>query len=203
MITALLGVIGSGKDFQANQLVFLGAAKIDFKDALLDMASDLVGFDVRLDYGWFKKSLLGVRRPDNSFQEEHVRAMCNEIVERNPDAMTGRMLLQRLGTDVMRKRDADYWADEWQRRAAAKLVEVESVVVADCRFLNEVRAIRELAKPFELNHEFVFCDYHSDQYDPNQAHESEKLAQALLKLGLHDGDKITPEHFRAAGEMMA
>lgn len=97
---------------------------------------------------------------------------------------SGRRLLQRLGTEVMRKRDPDYWVKAWIIKAEEARKAGFNVCVADCRFRNEAEVI--LANGGEL----VFCDYHSNRYDAGQAHESEHLAQRMLALGLKDGDAV-------------
>jgi hypothetical protein len=180
-VTAFIGVIGAGKDYRANRLCYGGAVvRLDFKDALLDMASDLVGYDVREDYEWFKASVVGVRRP---------KTLENKVVEWMrgvPEALTGRGLLQRLGTDVMRKRDPDYWTRQWSQRARW-ILQRRSIAVADCRFDNEVAAIRKL----DPEARFIFCNYtKSKRYDPANPHESEKMAQRLLALGAKDGEQL-------------
>ena len=55
------------------------------------------------------------------------------------------------------------------------------IVTADVRFANEVKAIGS------SDHHFVFCDYHSDRYNPAPDHESEKLTQSLLAKGYTNG----------------
>lgn len=194
MIIAFLGVIGSGKDHRAKGMHPNVFKRVDFKDELLDMASDLAGYDVREDYDWFKHAVVGMRKPGNPFVEGMLTSDIREMTARNPDLMTGRRLLQRLGTDVMRKRDPEYWVNAYRKRVAIVSAQGMNVVTADCRFMNEVSALRDLRASF------TFCNYPSPRYDPSSTHPSEQLAQALLKAGLHDGQEITAGDFARCHE---
>ena len=195
-IVAYIGVIGSGKDFSANKLVTeKGYVRLYFKDALLDMASDLAGYDVRADYDFFKEHIVGVRRSENPFKLSFARSDCVDMQNEHPDLMTGRRLLQRLGTEVMRKRDPDYWAEAFTASARKILKSDKSIVCADCRFKNEVDAIRGIVGYKFFTARFIFCDYKSGRYDPASKHASEKMAQTLLALGLKDQEPIEDGHF--------
>lgn len=199
-IVAFLGVIGGGKDHQANKLTAAGThVRVDFKDGLLRLASDIVGYDVREDYDWVKEHVIGVHRPNNPLSVAFCEHEWQETLRRFPDLMTGRKLLTRLGTEGMRKRDEDYWAKQFTATALAHLSEGRSVVNADCRFMNEVRAIKSIGVPCH----FVFCDYRSSRYNPTLPHESEALAQSLLDLGLRDGEVISDHQFAAAAGALA
>jgi hypothetical protein len=182
-IIGLVGVIGSGKTYQRDLLVKKGFVAIDFKDELIDMCEDLVGYGIRDNYDKFKESIVGME-PLNA--REYTRSY--------PMAMTGRRLLQRLGTDVMRNRDPEYWIKAWHRKALVALGQGKSVAVADVRFENEVDEILRLGKdlPDQVKTRIVFCNYHSHQYNDKSNHESEKLAQSLIRLGLKDQDEVTP-----------
>lgn len=197
-LTAFVGVIGSGKDYSAEKLQSEGRIRVDFKDGLLDMASDLCGYDVRADYDFFKRNVVGIRRSCNPLLTGAMFHSYREQMAANPDIMTGRRLLQRLGTDVMRRRDPLYWVSMFQSRVRALLGSGNDVVCADCRFLNEVEAIRALGG------EVRFCDYRSSRYDASGKHESEALAVALLKIGLANGQLIEQCHVeKAADELSA
>jgi hypothetical protein len=199
MITVFCGPIGSGKDYRANKLKDEGHVRIDFKDDLIDLCSDIVGFDIRPEYGFFKDMIVGWRKPSNPLVEAFMRGEVAEILRKHPETITGRKMLQRVGTEAMRKRDPNYWVHQFSLQASATLAKgVPGVVVADCRFANEVHAIKEFGQS-----RFVFCDYRSERYDPSTDHESERLAQALLRMDLKDGQEITPHHFECAFGMLA
>jgi hypothetical protein len=145
---------------------------------LIDMAEDLVGFPIRNDYDGFKHRIVGL-------PESYTYAVAD-----NPAAMTGRRLLQRLGTEVMRKRDSDYWAKAWADKAKESIGKGLDVVAADVRFENEIMVMRDLAKETRSDLEIIFCDYRSDRYDSSSRHPSEELAQRLLNMGLSDGEVL-------------
>jgi hypothetical protein len=196
-VIAFIGVIGSGKDYQANLLVEKGFVRIDFKDALIDMASDLAGYDVRHDYDWFKEHIVGVKRSINPLMTAHYISDDKRVQTNHPEVMTGRRLLQRLGTEVMRKRDPDYWAKAWFKAAVKVIKDGGNVTCADCRFPNEVQAIRRLSDEWcRINDQnkriskLIFCDYRSGRYDDKSTHESEKMAQAILRSGVKDGQEL-------------
>ena len=197
-ITAHLGCIGGGKDHQTNLLVAQGSVRVDFKDSLLDLAADIAGYDIRADYDFFKRAIVGVKRPDNQLMLAYALEDMKKLEQANPDVMTGRRLLTRLGTEAMRKRDKDYWVHLYVQAAGKILANGMDVTTADCRFLNEVRAVRNLSAEAR----FVFCDFRSERYDPLYAHESERLAQALLKIGAKDGQLLTSKEFREAAEVL-
>lgn len=58
--------------------------------------------------------------------------------ENKPPAV--RALLQNYGTEVRRRDNPDYWVNKWLE----KVIKKENVVVDDCRFLNEARAVKDL-----------------------------------------------------------
>ncbi len=194
MIVAFIGVSGSGKDYRKELLLGDGYFGVDFKDELLDMASDLVGFDVRRNYDYFKENIVGLTvhdpRPYAPCMNYPAHTVTAEILAQYPKALTGRVLLQRLGTEVMRKRDERYWTKAWKEKAKGILEMGHNVAVADCRFGNEVAEIVSLAEELDVPYKLVFCDYHSKRYNPNMLHESEAMAQGLLKMGYKDGQEI-------------
>jgi len=193
-IVAHVGVIGSGKDYQSDKLVRdHGFVRLDFKDALIDMCSDLVGHDIREYYDAFKRHSVGLPYyDDNSIMRQIAWQDDAEFLRRYPSVMTGRVLLQRLGTDVMRKRDPEYWVKQFKTRAHEIFMEGRSIACADCRFPNEIDAILGGKHAPEIK----FCDYKSPRYDPFSSHGSERMAQKLLAMGLRDGEAITLHHFR-------
>ena len=193
-VVAFCGVKGSGKDFQASKLQAQGHVWIDFKHELQDMVSDIIGYDCRESYEWFKEFPVGMRRPENELMANFVVQDARELMRKYPEIMTGRRLLQRVGTEAIRKRHPNYWAEAWYNRAMKAIRDGMSVTVADCRFENEVRFIRKTS----IETKFIFCDYRSYRYDAADKHESEVMAQALLRAGLSDGQEISHQHFTDA-----
>lgn len=196
-IIGFIGVIGSGKNYQQDLLVKRGFIALNFKDELVAMAQDLVGFPIQDDYELFKELVVGFNRPGanlvDNYPKEKMFQINKECLEYFPKAMTGRRLLQRLGTNVMRKRDPDYWVNAWSKKAEEYLRGGYSVAVNDVRFGNEIKAIKHFNcmsfAPIETK--IIFCNYKSDRYDATSIHPSETLAQKLLSLGLKDGDEVS------------
>lgn len=193
-ITCFVGVIGSGKDFHAGKLQEQGYQRIDFKDELIRMVSDIVGFDVSKEYDWFKDAIVGIRDPGNPLVQGMHRAWMKELLNSHPNIMTGRQLLQRVGTDAIRSRHPDYWVDCFKREVADATAQGKKVVNADCRFENEVLAVVSI----DEDAKFIFCNYRSPRYNPYATHQSEQMAQALLRAGKMDGDEMTANEVLAA-----
>ncbi len=201
-IAVHIGVIGAGKDYRSSKLAEAGYGRADFKDALLDMVSDIAGYDVRADYEWFKDHPVGVMRPSNPLAEAFLHSEWVGIMSKHPEIITGRKLLTRVGTEAMRKRHPNYWVDQFIAKAGRILgVEGRGVANSDCRFFNEIEAIKRLSYN-KIPSTFIFCDFRSSRYNPKLDHASEKLAQTLLGMGLKDGETITDHHSSTAAEIM-
>ncbi len=202
MIIAFIGVIGSGKNYQQDLLTSRGAVALDFKDALIAMCSGLVGYDIRKDYDLFKETIAGMSAPGapihKCMQREPARKITIDVLANYPLAMTGRRMLQRLGTDVMRAREPNYWADQWVKKARELVSSGISIACADARFINEIQAIKTLTVLPFVTCEFIFCNYKSDRYNATDPHPSESLAQKLLRSGCVDGQKLSYEEILRA-----
>jgi hypothetical protein len=195
--------MGSGKDYRSDKLVAVGnVRRHDFKDELLAMVSDIAGYDVRKDYSWFKEHPVGVMRPKDPLQEAFLRSEWNAILAKYPGIITGRDLLQRVGTEAIRSRQPEYWVNAFLKAAGTSLTKGVSVVNADCRFFNEIEAIQGFHSEGGIPYAFIFCNFKSPRYNPSFNHASEKLAQTLLKMGLVDGEVITDYQFNKAAKIM-
>lgn len=156
-VYVFIGVIGSGKSYYADYVAKKhNAVRLDFKDALISMTYTLLGVPESYDYELFKKSEYQVPGTDLKF--------------------TGREILQRLGTQVVRNTiDSDYWCKALIRKIDA-LPEGVPVAIADCRFLNEVLSLSN----DKYNVKFYLTNFHSPRYDNWCQHDSERLAQLVL-----------------------
>lgn len=193
-LIGFIGVIGSGKNYQKDLLLKQGYAGIDFKDELIAVSEDLLGFEITSKYDLFKETVVGVTKPGVDMSEDVMRRVSNRFLAQFPNAMTGRSMLQRMGTEVMRKRDPDYWVKAWARKAVEALKGGRGVACADVRFRNEIEALWGLGKELGVKSKIIFCDFHSDRYNEKSPHESERLAQHLLAEGLKDGDQVLWSH---------
>lgn len=120
----IIGITGRkrhGKNTAAEGLVPLGFEVIGFADDLKDAALQL---NPRIENGWRLKTLV------ERYGWEHVK-------DHYPEA---RRILQRLGTDVVRTRDPEFWLKVFRQ----KLTPGRKVVVADVRFDNEAELVRSL-----------------------------------------------------------
>ena len=164
-LVSYLGVLGGGKDFSANKLVKEGYIKVAFAD------------------DWFKKLSIGMRPEISISSDRNLKSSYAPPYPFNKE-LTGRQFLQNLGTEGIRKRDPDFWARITKQKIQKLLDEGKKVVTTGSRFLNEVKVLSELGA------QFIFCNYKSDRYDDKNTHESEALAQSLLKRGYKDQDIV-------------
>ena len=164
-IIAFCGVIGSGKDYEANKYIDQEYKLINFADALKKIL--------------FKT--LKIKNIDHQKYELFKDSHWNSVGMF--PSVTGRDLLQ-LGNHVRHIIDEDIWVNAWE-----KLIQNESLIVtSDCRYLNEAKRI------ITLGGEIFFCNYKSLKYNSKTNFESERLSQELLKKGYQHGDNLT-EYF--------
>ncbi len=170
-IVCFTGVIGSGKDYQAQKLIEKGYTKIDFADALRREASEILEYDITKNYEIFKKYAIPKHFvPSSLFGLE----------------ITGREFLQWLG-NKRRQEDKDYWCRKWEDEV---LNTMSPIVCSDLRYPNELK----IASEFNL--EIYFTNYKSNRYESDNPHQSERLAQRLLNDGFKHMQKLTPEEIK-------
>ncbi|MBA3875598.1 MAG: hypothetical protein C0498_01455 [Anaerolinea sp.] len=153
---ALIGPQGSGKTTLARALGQYGWEHLSFADPLREIAACAYG---PID----KAAHYEVRRSGATVE------------------ITGRELLQALGTDAIRRQlDEDFWVKSLVRRLAPG----RHYVVDDCRFPNEERALRE--------HGFRFIRL-VGRAGPQRDHESEFHWPAFRYDATVDTSADTPE----------
>lgn len=173
-----LGVIGSGKDYRADQYIKSQDSKvikINFADALKEEAWQILGW-----------------APSSEDEYEEFKSIV--IVDIGRNRLTGREFLQNLG-EYRRSQNINYWAKLWQGKVGDALMWGTSVVCSDLRHANELKIALELCVKYgiDLDDSFVFCNYESDKYNNTDTHISERLAQKLLKLDYNDGSSVPKE----------
>lgn len=181
-IYVFIGKAGSGKNFYAEMLKKELSGKdwvgIDFKDTLIEKTTAFVGYDITKNYNAFKENVVGYTDLQIS----------KEIKNKFPLVLTGRELLQKLGTEVFRNTmGKDFWVNELAKKVNIALAKGKSIYCCDCRFGNELAYFLELLKQ-GVKVRFVHCDYKSDRYMDKSDHASEIMAQELcdvVKEGHH------------------
>lgn len=131
MIIGVCGFIGSGKDTVADYLVNVHHFRREsFAATLKDAVSAIFGWDREMLEGRTRSSREWREQPDVWWSERLGREI------------TPRWILQHWGTEVCRSHFHD---DIWIASLENKLrTNLDDVVISDCRFPNEIAAIRRL-----------------------------------------------------------
>lgn len=130
MLIACLGLIGSGKDTVADHLVTHYEFKREsFASALKDAAAAV--------FNWDRELLEGKTKEAREWREQVDVWWANRL---GIPHLTPRWVLQQWGTQVFRHHFHD---DIWIASLENKLQNnTRNVVISDCRFPNEVSAVR-------------------------------------------------------------
>jgi hypothetical protein len=130
-IIGICGFIGSGKDTAADYLVNFHEFRRDSFAATLKDAVAAV-------FGWDRELLEGRTKAAREWREQ-VDPWWSERLQR-PD-LTPRLVLQLWGTEVCRRSFHD---DIWIASLEARLLNSrDNIVISDCRFPNEISAIKQ------------------------------------------------------------
>lgn len=129
MILGVTGFIGSGKDTIADYLcTFHGFKRLSFAASLKDAISNI--------FGWDRELLEGTTKTSREWREK-VDPWWSEKLGRE---ITPRWVLQFWGTEVCRN---GFHQDIWVASVENKLrTAKDNIVITDCRFINEVEAIK-------------------------------------------------------------
>jgi len=130
MIIGVCGLIGAGKDTIADYLVNIHQFRREsFANTLKDAVSSV--------FGWDRELLEGRTRQSREWREQVDPWWATRL---NMPNLTPRWVLQYWGTEVVRKGFHD---DTWIASLENKLRKSEDdVVISDCRFPNEIAAIK-------------------------------------------------------------
>ena len=130
MIIGICGLIGSGKDTVADYLVNVhGFRRESFAGSLKDAVAAVFGWDRTLLEGRTKASREWREQPDEWWSQ------------RLGQNITPRWVLQYWGTEVCRRSFHD---DIWIASIEHKILNSpDDVVISDCRFPNEIAAIKK------------------------------------------------------------
>jgi len=129
MIIGICGFIGSGKDTIADYLVnFHGFRRESFANSLKDAVAQV--------FGWDRTMLEGRTKQSREWREQRDEWWSQRLGKE----ITPRWVLQYWGTDVLR---SGFHDDIWIASLENKIRNSsDDVVITDCRFPNEIRAIR-------------------------------------------------------------
>lgn len=128
-IIGIVGFIGSGKDTVADYLVnFHGFRRESFANSLKDAVSTV--------FGWDRELLEGRTKQSREWRETRDEWWSKRLKK----DITPRWVLQYWGTEVVRKGfHDDMWVASLENRLRSS---TDDIVITDCRFPNEIKAIR-------------------------------------------------------------
>lgn len=175
MIVGICGFIGSGKDTVADYLVNLHHFRREsFANSLKDAVSNV--------FGWDRTMLEGRTKQARDWREQVDPWWAQRL---NMPKLTPRWILQQWGTEVCRRSFHD---DIWIASLEHKLLSSkDDIVISDCRFPNEIQAIRAAGglvvrvvrgpEPSWYNLALQFnnvgCQYAKEQLQTHNIHTSE------------------------------
>ena len=171
MILGVCGLIGSGKDTIADYLVNFHEFKRDsFANSLKDAVAAI--------FGWDRDMLEGRTKKSREWRETVDPWWSNRLDMPN---LTPRWVLQYWGTEVCRKGFND---DIWIASLENKLQNTaDNVVISDCRFVNEVSAIKNAGGKVIWVKRGQLPNWYDIALSANQGNEPQK--RQMIELGIH------------------
>ncbi len=173
-IIGICGFIGSGKDTAADYLVnFHGFRRDSFAATLKDAVAAVFGWD---------RELLEGRTTEARLWREQVDPWWAERL--NMPELTPRLVLQLWGTEVCRRAFHD---DIWIASLEARLRNSkDSIVISDCRFPNEIKAIKNAGGQVIWIQRGELPAWYNTAVSANAGVDIDK--QALVNLKIHPSE---------------
>lgn len=164
-IIAFCGFIGSGKDTAADYLVnFHQFRRESFASTLKDAAAAV--------FGWDRVLLEGKTKQAREWREQVDPWWSARL---NMPDLTPRWVLQYWGTDVLRMNFHD---DIWIASLENKLRTVQdNVVISDCRFPNEIAALRRQGAKIVWVHRGAVPEWYVTAQQANETNNPELMQQ--------------------------
>lgn len=170
MIIGICGFIGSGKDTIADYLVnFHEFRRESFANTLKDAVSSV--------FGWDRTLLEGRTKEAREWREEVDHWWAERL---DMPTLTPRWVLQYWGTEVCRRGFHD---DIWIASLENKLrTSRDNVVISDCRFPNEIAAIKNAGGIIIWVKRGNLPEWYDDAFAANQGSNIAVNQMKILKI---------------------
>ena len=174
MIIALCGFIGSGKDTVADYLVnFHEFRRESFANSLKDAVAAV--------FGWDRLMLEGRTKESRAWREQRDEWWSDRLGMN----ITPRFVLQNWGTEVLRGKFHD---DIWIASVENKIRNSKDhIVITDCRFQNEIRAIKKAGGVVVRIKRGKEPDWYQIAYDANIGKSG--AAGKLVYRNIHESER--------------
>jgi hypothetical protein len=176
MIIGICGFIGSGKDTVADYLVnFHEFRRESFANTLKDACAAV--------FGWDRTMLEGRTKEAREWREQVDPWWAERL---NMPNLTPRWILQYWGTEVCRKSfHDDIWIASLQNKIRTSK---DSVVISDCRFPNEIQAIKDAGGSILWVKRGALPEWYNDACDMNAGPKCTNWSLASTRMaerGIH------------------